>query len=488
MTRQKTPGSKASGYSSEGAAVILPRRNLAGKARAQRPGSSLDRGQSIRNTLNTYVANAINEVRSRQDVNEILRLLMREDGLLSNAANSLVALASQSGWRLAGRDASGAMSVEVMSVAYSIMDRFNMLHDYSQGFNDKPGNQSLLATLQQDVVGTGGCGLELVLDQTFGPERLVPIGYSTIEWNADGKGARYPTQDSGEIELNLPTVFIAEHNRNSDEAYATSMLRPGLDHAIQFNEFLEDMHRAVNRVGHSRLVATLIAEKVAAAMPDDIRGDPEKEAEFFSNTRQQVEDALEGLEPEDAIVSYDSVEYKVEDVGGNKADYTQLLATLGNLTGAALKTPASVSGLRASGGQGLSNAETMIYLKAVEAARPPVAEVLSRALTLAVRLSGIDGYVQFSFLPVNLRPEEELEAYKGTKQKRILELLSYGLINDAEACFELGVRPQGLQMLLAGTGFYGKSNNSGSDEGERESSTGRALNPGTPSKSGGDDK
>lgn len=27
---------------------------------------------------------------------------------------------------------------------------------------------------------TGGCSVELVLDKEFGPERLVPIGYSTV--------------------------------------------------------------------------------------------------------------------------------------------------------------------------------------------------------------------------------------------------------------------------------------------------------------------
>lgn len=488
MAKQRTPNSQSSRYRNTGSGVVLPSRNLAGKSRASRPGSNLSRGDTIRNTIGTYVQNAISEVRSRQDINEILRVLMREDGLVSNAANSMVAIASQSGFRIAGRDSTGAMSMEVMSVAYSLLDRLNMIHDYSQGFNDKPGNKSLLATLQMDVIGTGGCGLELVLDPAFGPERLVPVGYSTIEWVADGKGGRYPTQDDGEIELNIPTVFIAEHNRNADEAYAASLLRPGLDHIIQFNEFLEDMHRSLNRVGHSRLVATLVAEKIAAAMPPEYQNDAEKSAKFFDDARTQVEEALAGLEPEDAIVSFDSVDYSVEDTGGSKSDYTSLLGTLGNLTGASLKTPASVSGLRAGGGQGLSNAETLIYLRVTEATRPPVEEVMSRALTLAIRLMGIDGYVSFEFMPINLRPEEELEAYKGTRQKRVLEQLSLGLINDAEACYLLGLRPQSMVAELAGTGFYSKNQSATSDEAERESSTGRALNPGTPSKSGGDDQ
>lgn len=496
--KRSTPGSKASRFSQAGADVVLPSKNLAGKSRAKRPGSDLDKGQTIRNTLNSYTKNAIKDIRERSDVNDIIRVLTREDGLFSSAANSMVALAANSGFRIAGYNAAGAMDLGVMSIAYSIMDRFSTLHDYSQGFNDKPGMQSLLSSLQIDVIGTGGCGVELVLDKTFGPERLVPVGYSTIVWEADGKGGRYPTQDGGEVNLNLPTVFIAEHNRNPDEAYAVSLLRPGLTHTINFNEFLEDTHRAVNRTGHSRLVATLIAEKVWAAAPDEVKADPDQRSAYFNEVRTQVEEALQGLEPEDALVAYDSVTYDIKDTGGSKSDYSPMLSTLGNLLGASLKTPASVSGLRAGGSQALSNAETLIYLKVVQAARPPVEEVLSRALTLACRLMGIEGYVYFEFMPVNLRPEEELEAYKGTKQKRILEKLSLGLINDADACYQLGIRPQGLMAELAGTGFYSgtsaakatdeKDQGDAGDEGERDSSSGRALNPDTPSKSGGKDQ
>lgn len=482
----RNPGSKSSRYRNAGLDIVLPTRNLAGKARAKRPGSELKRGDTITNTLNRYTANAINSVRNRSDINEIIRTLIREDGLFSSAANSMVALSVGAGYRIAGYDSSGAMSLEVMAVAYSILDRFSTLHDYSKGYNDKPGICSLLAILQSDVIASGGCGLELVLDALYGPERLVPIGYSTIEWEADGNGGRYPTQDSGDIVLNIPTVFIAEHNRNPDEAYSVSLLRPGLSHTINFNEFLEDTHRSLNRAGHSRLVATLVAEKVAKTAPPDVQNDPVKMAAYYERARVAVEEAIRDLEPEDAIVGFDTVDFEVKSVEGAKSDYTGMLTTLGNLLGASLKTPATVSGLRASGGQGLSNAETLIYLQVVQATRPPVEELMSRALTLACRLLGIDGYVYFELLPINLRPDIELEAYHGTKQNRILTLLSYGIINEAQACFELAIRPQGLTAMLAGTRFYEKS--SSAPSADRSTSTGAALAPDTPAQSGGDDQ
>lgn len=489
MAGTKTPGSKGSRYAATGAQVILPTRNLAGKARAKRPGSDLDKGDSISNTLKRFNLNAISNISSRTDVNEIIRLLCRENGMFSSAANSMAAISVGTGFRIAGYDATGAMSLEVMGLAYSIMDAFSTLHDYSKGYNDKPGMQALLSTLQTDVITTGGCGVELVLDKEFGAERLVPIGYSTVEWEADGQGGRYPTQDSGNIQLNIPTVFVSEHNRNADEAYSTSLLRPGLSQVMNFEGFIEDMHRTLNRTGHSRLIATIIAEKIQKMATDDIKGDVKKMGELFDIVRQQVVDALAGLEPEDAVVTFDSVTYEVKDTGGNKADYAPMIATLSNMLGASLKTPASVSGMRAEGGQGLSNAETLIYLQVTQGTRSPVEEVMSRALTLACRLQGIDGYVAFEFSPINLRPAIELEAYFGTRQKRVLELLSWGVINEAHACWELGIRPQGLNAVLAGTRFYAKDASAEPTvEPDRTTSSGAALNPGTPAKSGGADQ
>lgn len=486
MAQPKTPDSKGSRYRTTGAQVVLPSRNLSGTAKASRPGSKLKRGATISNELTRFEANAIENVSNRTDVNEIIRVLTREEGLFSGAANSMVALSVGAGFRLAGYDATGAMSLEAMAMGYSIMDGFSQIHDYSQGYNDKPGVNSLLTTMQMDVVCSGGCGQELVLDPAFGPDRLVPIGYSTIAWEADGKGGRYPTQDGGKVQLNIPTVFVAEHNRNADEAYSVSLLRPGLTHTINFNGFLEDMHRALNRTGHSRLIATIIADKIRAAADDQIKADPVKMGALYEQVRNEVVEALAGLEPEDSVVTYDSVTYDVKDTGGNKADYTSMLETLGNLLGAALKTPASVSGLRAGGSQALSNAETLIYLQVVRGTRVPVEEVMSRALTLACRLAGVDGYIAFEFQPINLRPEAELEAYYGTRQKRVLELLSWGVINEAHACWELGIRPQGLNAVLAGTQFYAKNASAApeTEPGDRSTSAGAALNPSTPGQPG----
>ena len=490
------PSAANSRYKEIGSGVVLPKKT-AGVAKASRPGSTVAKGGSITNDYANFATTSIQEIRDRTDVNEAIRALLREEGIFSNAGNSMVSIAANSGFRLAGYDSTGAMSLEVMALAWSLIDRIDMHADYSQGYNDKPNFEGLINILQKDVVSSGGCGVEMVLAQDFTPERLVPIGYNSVTWQSDGNGGRYPTQDNGDIILNLPNVFIAEHSRHADEAYSQSPLRPGLNNTIYFNEFLEDTRRALNRVGHSRMVANIVTEKLAAAAPEETRRDPKKLQAWMAAQYQAVEDALSGLEPEDAIVAFDSVEFTVHDTGGSKADYSTMMATLGNMQGASLKTPASVTGLRASGGQGLSNAETLVYLQNVDALRTAVEEVLSRALTLAVRLLGTEGSIRIKFDPINLRPEEELEAYRATHQTRILERLSLGLISDAQACYELKVRPQDMVVSLQGTGFASTTSavstdeedeGNVDDEGDRTTSSGAATSPDTPSKSGGADQ
>lgn len=487
MADNKTPNSPRSRYVNQGQATVKKVRTGAAKAAGPSNGSS--KGDTLTNELENWRNRGSSSTRSRSSVNEIIKMLCQEEGIFSSAAQAAVSISSNAGFRIAGYNGAGQMDLAVMQAAWSVVDMLDTYHDYSNGYNDKPGFNSVVTQLILDTVTSGGCGGELVLGDNYLPERIAPLAYSTVEWVADGKGGRYPSQKDNDAELNLPTIAISEHNRFPDEAYAYSMLRPGLNNSFAFTEFTEDLRRAVNRSGHSRMTASIDSEKVTESMPEAIREseDPNDRINYMEQVRQAVETSLQGLEPEDAVVSFDSVTFEHLSADSAKSDYSPLLSTLGNLTGASLKTPASVTGLRAEGGQGLSNAETLVYLKVISGVPMPACEVLSRLVTLAIRLWGIDGYVKFEPKPINLRPELELEAWKSTQQKRVLEQLSHGIITDARACYEMGVRPEDWLIELSASGFY-SAGAGGSESAERESSSGRSLAPGTPSQSGGDEQ
>jgi hypothetical protein len=105
----------------------------------------------------------------------------------------------------------------------------------------------------------------------------------------------------------------------------------------------------------------------------------------------------------------------------------------------------------------VTSTESLLFIKTAAGLHAPVESVLSRALTLAVRLFGFDGYVKVRFSPINLRPSQELEAFRQMEQARILEALSLGFLTDQEAAEALGYGPRAPGAPpLSGTMFYGQ--------------------------------
>ena len=125
--------------------------------------------------------------------------------------------------------------------------------------------------------------------------------------------------------------------------------------------------------------------------------------------------------------------------------------------------------------------------------RSKLNEMLSKILTLAVRLFGQDVAVYFRYNPIDLRPENELEAFMAMKQSRVLELLSLGFLEDDDASIELTGRPTpGTFTPLSGTQFYSATSvpaenpySGTSNGGSGGGALNQSLKPGTPKKAGG---
>ena len=155
-----------------------------------------------------------------------------------------------------------------------------------------------------------------------------------------------------------------------------------------------------------------------------------------------------------------------------------------------MKSPPSVLGLRMdAGSQQTGTVETMVFLKSAKALHTPVETIMSRVLTLACRLLGLDVYIWFRFDTLDLRPEMELEAYRTMRETRLLNRLSVGFISDDEMAVELDCfpRPPGSPNL-SGTLFMHGAEPDVDPEDEIRSGdnpVGRELRPKTPNKGGG---
>lgn len=468
---------------------VLPKR-LANKATSVAKASSVEKGQDISNNRTSWINTSVKSLRDQNKPAAAIRELARADGTVGSAIFNYVEIA-HTGYKIWAHDAAThQMSPEGTLVAQTVMARFDTVYDYTIGFSDKPTMRMAIEQMLLEVVTANGVGVELVLDKQLLPERLQVVNYDSLTWVSQGDGLRFPKQqgNDGDVELNIPNFFVGELHLTPAYAYTTPMLEPAINDAFFHREFIEDMRRAVRRAGNPRMIAQIISDKIIAAAPMDVKMNGTKMIAWLEARRTEIEELLAGLEPEDALVAYDSVQIDSIKMAGEKQDYVPLLNAISGMMATALKAPPSVLGLRLEGSQSLSNTESMVFIKSVNAIRKPVQDIMSRVLTLACRLQGQNVYVRFEFDPIDLRPENEVEAFRTMKQARILELLSYGIISDEEMFVELGVEyARDGYTPLAGTNFYGQkaeADQSG-DASPNNDPQGRALQSDAPNKAGG---
>jgi hypothetical protein len=467
---------------------VKPLKKVRTKAVSKTPASSTERGTKIPKTDKRAFQQSVSTLRSQGNSDAAIRYLAKIDGVFSAAVHNMVQTAN-SGWSACFRDVDGNFSSEGTVALYSLIARMNTVYDYTKGFTNRRGIDSLLETLLRDAATTGGVGGELVLNEQRWPDRIQTISLSDVTFVSRGDGTFYPVQetDDGDVKLDLPTIWFEFSHLDSNDVYPTSIFESALGQTFYFDEFVEDVRRSVRESGHSRLVVELDAEKVAATAPADVRADPEELRKYMDSVRSSTEDIISNLSPEDALVYYNTAKPDILDSGlGNKVDYVPLMKTINGLLSTALKTPPSILGLRLEGSQSLSNTESLIFLKTAKSLQTPVETLMRRALTLAMRLIGFDGYAEFFFKPIHLRPELELEAFTTMRQNRILHQLSLGHITDDEAAWLLGTfpRPEGAPDL-SGTMFMDA--NQVQNPTPNADPMGRAMQSDQPTSAGGAD-
>lgn len=452
------------------------------------PGQDVKRPESMNRQLQ------IADIRAEPDVVKAIRRLSTEERFTSNAVFSIVQLALTE-FRAVGYDnVTGAFDQQVTDAVRQIMVRMDTLNDYTQKFTKKPTIRQFVETALREVALSGAVAAELVINKAGIPDYMQAVAYESLTYKTKSGNLVYPKQKPSagggtDIELDIANFFICELNLGADETYATPMYKSALIDTFQNNDFIDSMRRVVNRTGHSRLVITLDAEKVKASASEEVQADEEKLMRYMSDTQASIQQAVSRLNPEDSVVVFDSVDVAVKDIGGEKSDYVPLMQQVSNMQATSLKAPPSILGIRSEGSQSLANSETLVYLKIAKAIQGPVIDLLSRALTLAVRLLGVQGYVKFDMDPIELRPDSEREAYKMTKQQRILNQLSLGIITDEHACLKLDVPYRSEMAPLSGTRFLDKSASNtyaSDDKPDGKSGMEKNLSPDTPDKAGGD--
>lgn len=407
---------------------------------------------------------------------------------LSSAIFSYLRVGISSGFTAVARNTDGTANPEATTLLQQIIARFDVLPDYTQGFNGVASLLSCSESLAKELLFEGAMCGELVLDKTLLPSRIQPLSVSNMDMQPDKDNYLVPVQNVGgkRTVLDAPTIFYIALDQSLLDAYPSSPMESSIKAIIFSEQFVADLQRVVQRAIHPRLTVTIDEEKFRKNIPQEIENDEEKLANFHNDFISGLQAMVNNLEPEDALVYFDAIGVELLNNGNSsiKDEYGFIKGVTESKLSSGAKTMPAVLGM--GGTSNVASTESMLFVKAASGAiRAKLNEFYSRLFTLAVRLMGQDVVVTFEYAAIDLRPESELEAFKAVKQSRTLELLSLGLITDEEAALTLtGKLPPAGMAKLSGTMFM--SNSASDDPGNDGSSNGgSALNKGQGAGSGG---
>lgn len=421
-------------------------------------------------------------LRTAATTKEVVRNFAIASPDLSATTNAYLRVGIPETYTVVGRNMDGSISPTATALAQEILRRVTFVPDYNLGFNPLASVHALSCSLGKELLWYGAGCVEVVLDKARLPINFVPVHSPSIKFYEEDYGLR-PVQDVGGVELNLdiPTFIYTSVDQDLKDAYSSSMLEAAIQPVLADQEFMNDLRRVLKRAIQPRVVATIVEEKLKKAAPLEVLNDPEKFSAFCATVLAEVENNLTGLEPEDAIVSFDTIEY--DHMNGNQGDVSGNLKAVQELLNAKLATGAKTMPAILGHGQGGTHASTeaILFVKNVNVIRIHVQELLSRALTVSCRLFGEDCYIEFQYATIDLRPDSELEAFKAMYQSRILEQLSLGLLSDEEACVKLtGNLPPAGAPKLSGTMFTVTKPAPGGNPDSNTSALNQKLKPDTP--------
>lgn len=399
-------------------------------------------------------------LRNGADTRTIIRNFAAASPDLSAAVWSYLRLGLPQKFTAVAKNTDGTFNREATLLVQQLITRFDLLPDYAaDGFTGPTSIRAISESLAKELILYGSCAGEVVLGKDRLPKRVAPISTTQIKFTSDTPGkALVPWQYIGSEKLNLdfPTFLYVSLDQSLLDPYSASPIESAIKPVIYSEAFSNTITRLVDKVIHPRQKCSVNEADVRKNMSPEAQTDSAKAVEELNAIIAGIESKVNGLDPEDALIHLDSLEFSVENPSnaGLSAEYKVLQEMANARLSAGSKTNGTILGFSA-GSSNIASAEIMNFQKSCTGAiKAPIEEFWSRALTLSARLMGNDVVVEFVFDPIDLRPENELLAFKQTKQMMVLEQLSLGMISDDEACLQLtGQLAPTTMAPLSGTRF-----------------------------------
>lgn len=379
------------------------------------------------------------------DSRALIATLANMDPDVSAAINAFLSVAESSDPIIYAYDAKDEIDPKGIEMAQQLIAQLTVTNDYSIGFSNKPTIDSMCNDHRYLTLLRGGTAAELVFDKAYIPQELRLVDPATLTWAEAQNGVYAPTQtptgSNVKIDLNIPTFFTSNFHQSPLDMYTYSTFVSAINTIASRQLVINELYRIMKIVGYPRVDIKVLDDILTQAAPPSLRNDPAALRTYVEGELARVRTTIASLGSADAFVHTSAVEANVINDKNPSAglQIDNVIEVLNAQNQAALKVMPAVVG-KANNGQ-VASTEARLFALSADALNRTVAGLISKALTLGVRLAGYQGRVECWFPPVELRPALELEAQKTMKSSRLKTDLSLGIMTDIEYTMEMYGRP-----------------------------------------------
>ena len=415
------------------------------------------------------------------DARALIATLVNNDPDVSAAVHAFLTLAESVDPIVTAYNENDEIDSEGIVLGQRLIAALTTTNDYTIGYSHKPTLDSLTNDCRYMLLLRGMLAGELVFDKAYVPTELRLVDAATLEWSQRQNGVYAPLQrpagSNEQIDLNIPTFFTTTFHQSPLDVYTYSPFLSAINTIAARQAVINELYRIMQIVGYPRLDVKVLEDVLTQNAPPAFRTDPKQIRAHVEAELQRIRATISTLGSSDAFVHSSAIEASILNEKNPAAgiQIKEVIDVLSAQNQAALKAMPAVVG-KANNGQ-VASTEARLFALHADALNRPVAGLLTKALTLGVRLAGYAGRVEVYFPPVELRPQLELEPQKVMKSSRLKMDLSLGIITDHEYCMEMyGRPPLPGQPELSGTGFMEQQEQSiESDTTSNTDSLGRSM-------------
>lgn len=345
------------------------------------------------------------------------------------------------------------------------------LQQTNKGFKEDRSLNSLVNKIHLSFFVKGAASCEIALDKRIQPNYIDIVDPYTIYFKRkDNELIPYQSQSGAGIKerkqgqwegnykkIDIPSFFYQPLDARLNDVYGVCPILPALQVVFFQIQVLQDLQTVLHKAGYPRLEVKLLEEILIKNAPPTIRNDSKKLAQWLTTKKSEIETEYQKINPDDALIHFDSVEVKYLETsrGLGTFDARALVEIIDSQVIASLKTLSTLMGRHRGRTETYASAEVQLYIKGVEAVQKVSGLLMSRLLTFCLNMFGLQGYVEFGYLPIELRSKTELAQWDAVRIKNHLIFIALGMESFEDACIELtGHKPTGkvnadTELLLA---------------------------------------